>query len=394
MTCCDDGSIRKVLEAVGRGEPFYVLPYKEPKVWGIEGIGEYWYGAEAGQKSSIAVTTDGEIPMDTLVSSSPDTLLGADVVRMFGPRMPLVKILTPAGRLSVQFHDAKNELWIVTSASGSNPSIVLGFSESSVSKYGEKVTDEYRKALNDYGKALNALIDTLEKNGFKDELTRCGNARVAAERVLSGGASIAAALKDYDSAEEAMSWFYNIKPVKVGDVIPIPSGTMHALGSGVEIVEPQIAGPTQSLEDGATYPVRYYFPGYERPGSQKKLDTDRAGEMRKGVTDDEKPSILRSGSGCTVERLPGGFEDKGLEVHRITLGTGVSIEETGIKSFHVLTALEGKAWITAGGKRYEVPRASAGGKMLVVPAKAGCYRIEAGTKAQIVDTFTPVKAGR
>ena len=121
---------------------------------------------------------------------------------------------------------------------------------------------------------------------------------------------------------------------------------MHATGPGIEVVEPQIAGPTQSLEDGATYPVRYYFPGYERPGGKKKLDINRINEMRKGVVIESVPEIIEESQAGSpqVERLPGGFEDKGLEVHRITAFEEASqVDLENIKSFHTLVTVKGKA---------------------------------------------------
>jgi len=125
-----------------------------------------------------------------------------------------------------------------------------------------------------------------------------------------------------------MEWFYNYRVVKIGDVIPIPSGTLHALGPGIEVVEPQIPGPTQSLEDGETYPVRYCFPGYKRPGVEKMLDIDRAAEMSPGFIEEALPEIIKNEKGCVVERLPGKFEDKGLEVHRIIMEPGAVLEIT------------------------------------------------------------------
>lgn len=383
--------MERATEAVRKGTPFYVLPYKEPKVWGVGGIGEYWYGAEAGSKSSTARIGQDHVAMDRLVAAIPEDVLGKDVVRAFGSRMPLVKILTPNGRLSSQFHDAKNELWIVTSTSIESPAIILGFSKEAVAKHGNRVTDEYRRSLEAYGKALNALIDALENNGFKAELERTGDAEAAAKNVSAKNGAVAAALKTYEAAEKGMKWFYNLRPVKVGDVIPIPSGTMHALGAGVEIVEPQIAGPTQSLEDGATYPVRYYFPGFERPRAQKKLDVDRVGEMKKEVVSEDKPVVIGEGKGYTIEKLPGGFEDKGLEVHRITIKAGSVIEVPEVSSFHNLVALEGRARVVVDEIGYNVPKASGDGEMLLVPSTATGYRIEALTDVQLVDTFTPVR---
>ncbi|MCK4423851.1 MAG: hypothetical protein KAV18_07270, partial [Candidatus Omnitrophica bacterium] len=184
--------------------------------------------------------------------------------------------------------------------------------------------------------------------------------------------------------------FYNYRPVQTGDVIPIPSGTLHALGPGIEVVEPQIPGPTQSLEDGATYPVRYYFPGYERAGAKKMLDIDRVNEITPAETKTVSPEIIEETEGYTIERLPGNFEDKGLEVHRITLETGRELEKKSITSFHNLVAVKGRASVTIDNTSYEIPKAVPAGQMLLIPCSAKGYKITASEKAQIIDTFTPV----
>ncbi len=191
-----------------------------------------------------------------------------------------------------------------------------------------------------------------------------------------------------------MEWFYNYRVVKIGDVIPIPSGTLHALGPGIEVVEPQIPGPTQSLEDGETYPVRYCFPGYERPGVEKMLDIDRAAEMSPGFTEETLPEIIKNENGCVVERLPGKFEDKGLEVHRIIMAPGAVLEITDILSFHTIVSVEGEAKIVTKDSEYPVPKAGPNGEMLIIPASSGPYGIIAEDSAQIIDTFTPVKMNR
>ncbi|MFC1480055.1 hypothetical protein ACFL5Y_01250 [Candidatus Omnitrophota bacterium] len=384
----------RIAEAASKGRPLYILPYEEPKVWGVGGIGEYWYGAEAGEKSSLAVIGEDEAEMTDVVARAADEVLGEGVVKKFGRALPLVKILTPKGRLSVQFHDAKNELWIVTGidkvTAGGEPWVIVGFSPSSVDLYGKDVTNRYREALEKYGVVLNALIDLLEENGYKDLLEETGDVVEAAKRVVKEKPATREALEWMDKTRGELEKFYYYRTVKVGDVIPIPAGTLHALGPGVEVVEPQITGPTQSLEDGSTYPVRYYFPGYEREGANKKLDIDRIGEMRSEAVEEVSPEVIEQAGSVKIERLPGAFEDKGLEVHRITLDKGSELEEKDIASFHNLVVIEGKARLITGGEEYTLPQASAGGEMLIVPAVAGSYRIVADEPTQIIDTFTPI----
>jgi len=164
-------NLSKVISAVSDGMPMQVWPYKEPKVWGVNGIGEYWYGAESGDKSSIAVVAEEKAPLDEIVKAIPEEVIGKLAVAKFGNTLPLVKILTPKGRLSVQFHDKKNELWIVTgidvSVAGKTPWVIAGFSRKAINKFKENVTAEYRKVLEEYGKKLNGLIDLLEEEGTK-----------------------------------------------------------------------------------------------------------------------------------------------------------------------------------------------------------------------------------
>lgn len=391
----DPGGTDRALASVRNGVPVQIFPYCEPKVWGVKGIGEYWYGAEAGEKSSTAVIGDDRISLEKVVGEATEDVLGKEVVEKFGPALPLVKILTPKGRLSVQFHDAKNELWIVTAAdremAGGEPCVIVGFSRKVIDLYGGELLSEFRKALEKYGGALNSLIDMMEAEGYGDALNETRDVALAAERVRGRDAGIDEARKVLSTAGDELDKFYHYLPVGVGDVIPIPSGTLHALGAGIEVVEPQIAGPTQSLEDGTTYPVRYYFPGHKREGAKKVLDIERVVEMGSEFTEGSAPEILEDTSSVKVEKLPGNFEDKGLEVHRIRLDAGAELEMSGIKSFHTLVSVGGKAKIITNGHEYDVPPAVAGQEMLIVPASAGSYTLKAESAATVIDTFTPVE---
>jgi mannose-6-phosphate isomerase class I len=331
-----------------------------------------------------------------IIHHNPEEFLGNKVVSRFGKQLPLVKILTPRGRLSVQFHDSKNELWIVTKTdrmvAGGRPWIIIGFSQESVKSYGNDVTKHYKKSLVIYGDALNNLIDFLIQSGDEYLLNKRNDVAPAASEAIRnkpGSSELAKMVKDLNTARKRLDTFYNREYVEVGEVVPIPSRTLHALGPGVQVVEPQISGPTQSLEDGSTYPIRYAFPGYPRKEAKKLLDIDRAGEMHSHVSEKMVPVILRETENAIVERLPGGFEDRGLSVHRIRLEKDAEFKQA-LTSFHSLVVTYGKAHVVIKDKKYEIPKALPDGQMLFVPASAKNYIMMATETSQIIDTFTPI----
>ncbi|MDQ1709235.1 MAG: mannose-6-phosphate isomerase [Frankiaceae bacterium] len=70
---------------------------------------EMWVGAHPSAPSR-AITPGGEVALDELIARSPADLLGADVARRFGGRLPfLVKILSAAAPLSLQVHPSKSQ---------------------------------------------------------------------------------------------------------------------------------------------------------------------------------------------------------------------------------------------------------------------------------------------
>lgn len=389
--------IEEMIALIAEGQtPIYISPYLQKKVWGIGGIGEYWYGAEKGEKTSTANIDGMSCGMDLLFERVPEALIGRKVLDRFGRLFPLTKILTPGKRLSVQFHDSKNELWVVTDMETGGPSdeaeLILGFSPASVDRYAEGINEAYKEALTEYAQALNSLIDELEERGYSDVMKSCGDVREAALKVSREDNDISGKLEEFSSYEMALDFFYNKRSVRVGDVIPVPSGTLHALGAGIEVLEPQIPGPTQSMEDGATYPVRYAFPGYERPSASKTLDVDRVSEIRPGVTKEETPRIIDEDPGIRIERLPGGFEKKGMEVRSLSLEKGARYTVGKNQAGHLLAIADrqGEAAVIVGNKEYNINRAQAGKPLIFIPASIRSYTIKAVEPCRIIDTFSPV----
>jgi len=401
--------IAKAVEAVKTGVPMTIHPYKDHKVWGVQRednagqvteVGEDYYGAEAGAKSSLTKVGDEQVTTADIVGFAEEEVLGEAQVKNFNAHMPLVKILTPAGRLSVQSHDTKDELWIITGIdeeiAGDSPSIILGFSKEAVAKYGREVAIQYGRQAEKFGTYLNNLKNELEKDGYKDNLTDEGDILEVARNAVNTNRKYTTLLELAENAQNGLNWFYNYRPVKVGEAIPISTGTLHALGAGIEIIEPQVPGDTQSYEDGATYPVRYAFPGYETATSTKTLDIARAGDLlNPTVAVETKPVVIENADGIIVEQLPGGFENKGLQVNRIKISEGADYNVTGNNSFHTLVLTNGEAQIyirDSKGKQdvYNIPLAQAGGTMLIVPASAKEYTINSIDGAEIIDTFTPM----
>src|SRR5262245_18607695 len=61
-------------------------------------------GAHPGGPSRVA-TASGEVPLDAFIASDPEGVLGKEVVRRFGPRLPfLLKVLAAERPLSIQAH--------------------------------------------------------------------------------------------------------------------------------------------------------------------------------------------------------------------------------------------------------------------------------------------------
>lgn len=378
---------------MSEAKALYLLPHKEAKVWGKGGIGEWWFGAEK-ENFSMAETGEGLFPMPELLDNNPERLLGKEAMKKFGISMPLVKILTPKSRLSVQFHEKKDELWVVTGIdrkiTGEKAEIILGFNSEMIDEYGAKITDMYRETLVSYGHALNELIDLLEKDPGREHMLRYPGVLSAAEALEDKTEDLERKIKELVSFQVKVNSFYNYLEVQVGDVIPVPRGTLHALGGGIEVVEPQIPGSTQSTEDGDTYPVRYYFPGHKRDGAKKALDIDRIKELDAKKMVLSESEVVCCDDKAKVERLPGGFEKKGLSVRRVTLERGASFDLEQPRSLHILVSVKGRAFIAGEGERSDIPMARPDGKMMLVPSELGKCSILAETQAQIIDTFVPV----
>jgi len=399
-------SEKAAIQAIENGQPMVLRPYEDKKPWGrkADGIGEYWYGVGPdGKKCAVAVVAGNEVALTTVMEYQPVALLGEEAIKRFGANFPLEKYLTPEeGTLSAQAHPrknepaegnrpeaiAKNEVWVVMTPG----KIVLGFSKDALKTYGTEVKEAYNTALQEYLKRFDELVKAMENNNdYKNVLADLKKADKAADMIRQGigksDANLAGIHEAFRQARNDVDKFYNYVEVKEGEVVPIPAGTLHALGQGVWVIEPQIPGSTWRMEDWDTYPIR-------------ALDTEKYTELNTVFV--EVPETLemigdKTTAQVRYERLPGAFEPKGLESHRITMQPNAEIVEANVTSAHNFMLAQGAATVIVTGKNGEVfegvqvSAVTAGGNALMIPASAKSYKVIAGDRgAQIIDTFVPV----
>ncbi|MFC1644349.1 hypothetical protein ACFL5C_03445, partial [Candidatus Omnitrophota bacterium] len=332
-----------------------------------------------GEPATVII--DGEEALlDDVMKYIPEEVLGKTIVYYNGIKMPLVKILTPDAWLSVQVHPDKDETWIFLTGG----EIVLGFNEKHLKeeklKTEEEVKKAYSGAVNNYIAKRNELVDALVNAGYSmDELKSTPEKSVNLEEKAKGKEI---SVVDFNKAKEAVDKFHNHMEVEAGQVVAIPRGTIHALGPKVNIIEPQVPGKTLRVMD-----VEPILRDTHPDEAIKAINPYAKGEV--------DMQSLREDAKVKVERLPGGFENKGLEVHRITFKETAELEFSDVTSFHTMLAIGGKAWVEIAGKRYEIPEAQAMTKarktpVPIIPANVGSYKIIAEKGVQIIDTFSPV----
>lgn len=384
--------VHKILAAALAGIPLRIVPYKEAKEWGRHDtaagtkIGEYWYGVgiDGGKSSTLKFGSTEAFMADVLAACTP--WLGGAQANRFSREIPLVKLLTPTEWLSVQFHDKKNEAWLVTAIDQSSlppntpASIILGYSQKEVGKHSAGVTQKYQDAAIAYDDHLKGLTDLLVAQAYRSDLEQEGRVIPVSQRI----SAVKPAHNALASCRNVVDGFYNYLPVDKGDVIAIEAGTLHALGPGVQVIEPQIAGDTQSTDDFDRLRYRDWW-----PRATKRLDLNRINETKPAVGAKGTMQVINKTGNYVIERFPGGFEKVGLGAHLITFNNKAKVSESAITSFHELWVVEGKASAVVGGIEYDIPEALPGSEMLFIPATAKEYEVHADQGTRIIDIFVP-----
>jgi len=185
--------------------------------------------------------------------------------------------------------------------------------------------------------------------------------------------------------------YLNFIPVEAGDVFFIPAGTIHAIGAGVTLVEPQ-------ENSGTTYRV-YDYGRLDKEGKPRKLDVKRAIAVTKwdGLRGEELVAALRRepkvrpmdlSAAAVVEDL---VDERLFRTSRLTVGEGAAYEakSEGVKGY---TVLEGSVEVEADdglSKSIEFLK----GQSFIVPDATGRYTIRGTSqKSVLIETSEAGKA--
>ncbi len=193
-------------------------------------VGESW---EISVEPSFPSSTIEGRGLADLIAADPVGWLGEQVAERFGNQTPLlVKLLDAADNLSVQVHPAD-----------SDPAL----------------------ADDESGKPECWIITDVEPGAGIYLGLREGAEREDVERAIATEANVSELL--------------NFVPVRPGDVFVIDAGTIHAIGAGVTLVEPQFVRPGKR---GVTYRFwdwnrKYDLRGKQDPrGQSRELHLERA----------------------------------------------------------------------------------------------------------------------
>lgn len=220
--------------------------YKRGLDLGVDGavVGEAWEVSVEPSFPSRIVRTGQSLA--AAIAADPAGWLGPAIATRFGGQTPLlVKLLDAAQNLSVQVHPAADDPALAPGESGKPEAWII----------------------------LDAEPDAGIYLGFRDGVTR---------------ADVEAGLRDGGRIEALL----NFVPVHPGEVFVVEAGTVHAIGAGVTLVEPQHVVPGRRA---VTYRFwdwdrRYDAAGrLDRSGQPRALHVERA----LAVTDWDAPRGLR-----------------------------------------------------------------------------------------------------
>ena len=280
-----------------------------------EPLGESWqvYGENRIKNGGLAGRTFSEVAQEY-----GEALLGTVSVARYGMMAPLLaKFIDAADKLSIQVHPDDAYARAHEAESGH-----LGKSEAWV--------------------ILEAEPGAEVIWGFRDALD-------------------AAALRELVRAGR-LTPHLNHVPVRAGDVVYNPAGTVHAIGAGILLFE---------IQESSDLTYRLY--DYDRRGAsgeKRELHLDKAlevADLSPGEHAKVTPKAL--GEGKTELLNTEHFAVERWEV------SGMQNETTDPASFDILTVIGGGLELTAGGKASEKTSLSRG-ESVVLPASLGDYTLQ------------------
>lgn len=264
------------LSAINPAVPVRLAPVYIPKPWGQE----IWYTGMEARGESRVLLTDAEVPLSAYLQHDPAALTAHNDVL-------LLKVLDPKpdevlGDLYFEVHEEKQEVYVVTHVDphawpNGEGGIRFGMNQDKRRQYGsdDEFRADYLRTVQEY-ETLRWRIDELH-------------------------ADISAA--EEAAARARMDAFADVRTLRVGDVVRVPTWTPHSLLHGVRVVEFQ----TPTYE-------RFIISFAQRVLTQNHWDSPHAiANMHLGRPAAEEFETVQPG----VERIAR-FED--FNVWRVDLG--------------------------------------------------------------------------
>lgn len=300
-----------------------------PKPWGEE----IWYTGMEDRGLAGAGSAGRSVPLPWVLSALPNRLVAG---RERG--IVLLKILAPRpeevfGDLYFELHEEKREVYVVTAVDESawpdgTGAIRFGFDAEIRAQFDSDVAfrDAFARAVADYEQVrreIDALLDQrAEAEGG------------AAEREAWLADLPAGLIAREKSLRDAMNRFTALKPLKVGDVVKVPTLTPHSLQHGVRTVEFQ----TPVYE-------RLIVAFAQKVLTQNHWDTAKAVELMQLDPEPEAPfELLACDHGVKVERIVD-FAD--FEVRRFTVDAGCRAKISTVQDYAVLMQVQGELTLGA-----------------------------------------------
>lgn len=298
-------------------------PVHIPKPWGEE----IWYTGMEDRGVAGAGHAGRDLPLPWVLSALPDALCHHRERELM-----LLKILAPRpeevfGDLYFELHEEKREVYVVTAVDRSAwpdgvGAIRFGFDPDVRQQYpdDDSFRRAFRQAVAEY-ESVRREVDTL-----LDERAERSGQDLDREAEL---ADLPPALIEAEQKRRAaMNHFTALKPLRVGDVVKVPTLTPHSLQHGVRTVE-------------------FQTPVYERlivAFAQKVLtqahwDTEEAVALMQLDTPPQPPSeVLQEAGGVRVERIVD-FPD--FEVRRLVVEPGAEVDFPTPDDYALLIVVQG-----------------------------------------------------
>ncbi len=263
-------------------QPVLLEPAEVPKPWGRE----IWLSGIEARGESAVQTGAGVLPLSQYLALAPRRLCG-------GAELVLLKILDPLaqpvlGDLYFETHEKKQEIYVVTHVDAEAwpdgaGAIRFGMNQELRRYYGDDdaMRRDYLAAVQAYERVRRAIDEGRTGEGTEREA----------------------------ELRAAMNAFTGLKPLKIGDVVAVPTWLPHSLQHGVRVIEFQ----TPTYE-------RYIISFAQKVLTQDHWDSAAAiTRMRLDVPPEPHFEPMGDGAECIVS-----FED--FRVWRVTLAPGTEFE--------------------------------------------------------------------